>query len=122
MTIHDLYRPFLHYFRRRRMQRFQEHFRITEETRILDVGGFFFNWSPIPVRPRLTILNLDFPGETEEAATWVIADARSVPFQDGTFEIVLSNSVIEHLGDFAKSTEVCAGDSAGRPSLLCANA
>lgn len=101
MTIHDLYRPFLHYFRRRRMQRFQERFGITDETRILDVGGFFFNWSLIPVRPRLTILNLDFPGETEQVATWVIADARSMPFQDGTFEIVFSNSVIEHLGDFA---------------------
>jgi methyltransferase family protein len=101
MTIHDLYRPFLHYFRRRRMQWLQERFRITGETRILDVGGFLFNWSLIPVRPRLTILNLDSPGKTEEAATWVIADARSMPFQDGTFEIVYSNSVIEHLGDFA---------------------
>jgi SAM-dependent methyltransferase len=101
VTIHDLYRPFLYYFRRRRMQRFQERFRITAETQILDVGGFVFNWSLIAVRPRLTILNLDFPEETAEAATWVIADARSMPFQDGAFEIVFSNSVIEHLGDFA---------------------
>jgi hypothetical protein len=101
MTIHDIYRPFLHYFRRHRMQRFQERFRVTAETQILDVGGFVFNWSLIPVRPRLTILNLDFPLESEKTASWVIADGRSMPFHDGAFEVVLSNSVIEHLGDFA---------------------
>jgi hypothetical protein len=106
MTIHDLYRPFLHYFRRHRMQRFWERFLVTPETRILDLGGFDFNWSLIPVRPRLTILNLDFPLETKGAATWVIADARSLPFQDGAFEIVFSNSVIEHLGDFANQQKL----------------
>lgn len=83
------------------MQRFQKRFRITAETQILDVGGFVFNWSLMPVRPHLTILNLDFPLESERAASWVVADGRSMPFHDGAFEMVFSNSVIEHLGDFA---------------------
>lgn|SRR5690348_9912885 len=101
MTIHDTYRSFLYYFRRHRIQRFQKRFRITAATQILDVGGFVFNWSLMPVRAHLTILNLDFPLGSERAASWVIADGRSVPFHDDTFEIVFSNSVIEHLGDFA---------------------
>lgn len=101
MTIHDLYRPFLYYFRRKRMRQFQERFVITAETRVLDVGGYVFNWSFIPVRPRLTILNLDFTAKTGTDITWINADGRALPFKNGAFEIIFSNSVIEHLGDFA---------------------
>jgi len=39
--------------------------------------------------------------ERENAVAWVIADGRYLPFKDGAFDITYSNSVIEHLGDFA---------------------
>jgi len=100
VNIHTLYRPFLRYFRPRRMRAFYQSFPITAETQILDVGGFAFNWSLLPVRPRLTFLNLDLPGEAEKGCHWIIGDGRLLPFQDRAFEIVFSNSVIEHLGSF----------------------
>ena len=99
MDIHGLYQPFLRYFRSRRMRHFQELFSANINTTILDVGGTGFNWSLLPISPRLTFLNL--PGQIEEADASVIADGRCLPFKDRAFDIVFSNSVIEHLGDSA---------------------
>jgi len=90
------------YFRRRRMQRFAREFGITPETRILDIGGTPDCWALLPASPRLTLLNTprardDLAG----AATWVAGDGRRLPFRDATFDVVFSNSVIEHVGDAA---------------------
>jgi hypothetical protein len=82
------------------MQQFRQQFQITPETRVLDVGGNLFNWKLLPTLPQLTILNLPMNIEREKQFTWLIADGRYLPFGDNTFEIVYSNSVIEHLGDF----------------------
>jgi ubiquinone/menaquinone biosynthesis C-methylase UbiE len=87
-------------FRRRRMQRFVREFRIAPETRILDIGGTPDCWELIEERPRLVLLNT--PRAKEElrgAASWVAGDGRALPFADGAFDIVFSNSVIEHVGD-----------------------
>ncbi len=100
MDIHSLYRPFLHHFRTKRMQRFCRLFGLTEATQVLDVGGDFFNWSLVSITPSLTIVNLCSPRERENSFAWVIADGRYLPFKDGAFDITYSNSVIEHLGDF----------------------
>ena len=101
MNIHDLYRPFLRYFRTKRMQQFCRLFGLAETTRVLDVGGGFFNWSLISTVPSLTIVNLYSPRERERENNnaWVIADGRHLPFKDDAFDITYSNSVIEHLGD-----------------------
>jgi hypothetical protein len=90
------------HFRRRRMERFAREFGITDETRILDIGGTPDCWALLSVSPRLTLLNTprardDLAG----AATWVAGDGRCLPFRDGTFDVVFSNSVIEHVGDGA---------------------
>lgn len=99
MNIHDLYRPFLHYFRTKRMQRFSHLFKVTEATRVLDVGGDWFNWSLVSAMPSLTIVNLYLPKKQKDAITWIIADGRHLPFKEGAFDVAYSNSVIEHLGD-----------------------
>jgi len=99
-TIHDLIRPIQRRFRARRMAEFARVFSVDAETRILDVGGTPFNWELIDVRPRVTLVNLD-PKPTfavPENMRYVPGDACRLPFADGAFDIVYSNSVIEHLG------------------------
>lgn len=100
MNIHDLYRSFFRYFRPKRMRQFWHRFGLTVETRVLDVGGTSFNWSLTPSRPRLVILNLSTPREEDQKdITWLVADGRHLPFKDNAFDVVYSNSLIEHLGN-----------------------
>lgn len=82
------------------MRQFQHLFGVRGVTRVLDVGGDPFNWSLLSERPRLTIVNLYSPGDRSEA-DWVVGDGRKLPFKDQAFDVVYSNSVIEHLGAFA---------------------
>lgn len=80
------------------MRQFRHLFGFTAETRILDVGGYEFKWTILGFFPCVTLLNLSLPRESN--FTWVVADGRYLPFKDGAFELVYSNSVIEHLGNF----------------------
>ena len=98
MNIHKIIAPVLRQFRQRRMRRFESAFGLTERTRILDVGGTPFNWAFTSVRTDVTLLNLD----TEHAGAakgmrFVVGDGCRLPFRDGAFDIVFSNSVIEHV-------------------------
>jgi hypothetical protein len=86
-------------FRERRMREFVARFGITAETRILDVGGTPANWLLAPVRPRVTLLNMPRGQERGDPGfTFVSGDGCQLPFRDQSFEIVFSNSVIEHVG------------------------
>ena len=88
------------YFRRRRMQRFAREMNITSTTTVLDVGGTPECWDLLPVRPRITLLNTPRArGDLGGATAWVAGDGRALPFRDGAFDIVFSNSVIEHVGE-----------------------
>jgi ubiquinone/menaquinone biosynthesis C-methylase UbiE len=78
------------------MQALYREFRITATTRVLDVGGTLEIWSSAPVLPQLVMLNL--PQAGEPACTYVEGDACHLPFADGSFDLVFSNSVIEHVG------------------------
>jgi len=94
-----LLRAAFQYFRSDRMRLFEETFEITPQTRILDVGGSPLIWEFCRVRPRLTILN--FPSALNRGPMrddLVAADGRLLPFKDKVFDIVFSNSVIEHVG------------------------
>jgi len=82
------------------MRRFAREFALTPETRVLDVGGTPDCWRWLPAPPRLVFLNTPRArAEVGEAAAWVAGDGRLLPFADGAFDIVFSNSVIEHVGD-----------------------
>ena len=80
------------------MRQFVSSFKLTTESRILDVGGYEFNWGLLRFLPNVTLLNLAVPRESN--FTWVVADGRHLPFKTGAFDLVYSNSVIEHLGSF----------------------
>lgn len=79
-------------FRRGRMAMFQRTFHLARQTRILDVGGTQLNWGLIAARPQVTLLNLASSGEAT-----VVGDGRYLPFRERSFDIVFSNSVIEHI-------------------------
>lgn len=109
INIHRKLIPLFAHFRAKRMRQFVEIFNLNEQTRVLDVGGSLLNWSTVPVRPRLTIINL--PGDSggpHEGAQWVLGDGRRLPFKDKSFDIVYSNSVIEHVGSFADQQELAS--------------
>lgn len=87
------------HFRAQRMRLFERTLELTPLTRVLDVGGSPSIWQFASVQPRLTILNL--PTALEPAADCVArvaGDGCMLPFKDKAFDIVFSNSVIEHLG------------------------
>lgn len=97
-------------FRKRRMQLFYRRFNITPQTEVLDLGGRESTWMLMPFHPRVTIVNRSFEGPRGGEIKWILADVRKLPFPDKKFEIVYSNSVIEHLGtieDQRKFAEEC---------------
>jgi SAM-dependent methyltransferase len=86
-------------FRAGRMRRFARDFNIAPHTRVLDIGGTPWNWTLTPVQPRLTILNMPRASESvPDGMDWVAGDGCALPFADDSFDVVFSNSVIEHLG------------------------
>ncbi len=85
-----VYRVVLPRFRRRRMQLFARLLPLTSETSVLDVGGGPMNWQWCEPAPKVTVLNLT-SGD-------VAGDGRRLPFRDESFDVVFSNSVIEHVG------------------------
>ncbi|MBV9670802.1 MAG: class I SAM-dependent methyltransferase [Acidobacteriales bacterium] len=89
------------HFRTRRMRLFEERLRPSAATRILDVGGSPLIWEFTRVSPRVTFLNL--PSALSPHAPYasqVGGDGRLLPFPDHSFDIVFSNSVIEHVGTY----------------------
>lgn len=100
MGVDQLYKPFQDRFRAARMKLFVEHFNITDKTRIIDVGGTTQNWRYISQKPQVTICNLGIENEERGRFIFREADGTCLPFEDNSFDIAYSNSVIEHVGDW----------------------
>lgn len=92
--------------RRRRFELFLAMIRdLPRPVRILDIGGRQEYWEMLGAdvmgknQLRITLLNLDAPATSLSNLASVSGDARSMPqFADQQFEIVFSNSTIEHVG------------------------
>lgn len=106
MNIHKVLRPFLKYFRSKRMKEFESIFAVKNSNIILDVGGGQFNWQFIKARPKVLILNLEKPIDFKntEQFEFVKGDATNLEYPEKSFDIVYSNSVIEHL--FTKENQM----------------
>ncbi len=91
--------------RRRRFARFQSLLAELEHpVRILDVGGTETFWQNMRVETSdsisVVLLNLDVTAPTSSTFSVARGDATDLSrYADGAFDVVFSNSVIEHVGD-----------------------
>jgi SAM-dependent methyltransferase len=84
------------------MEAFLEWYRAGGNGSILDVGGTSEFWSDSDLGSNLTLLNVRPPtGVSHDDISYVEGTATELPFSDRSFDVVFSNSMIEHLGDRA---------------------
>lgn len=81
---------------------FFQNFSKNDPIRVLDVGGasYFWDTSSLPSLPNIEIILLNLRQEKTEhpKIKSVVGDATNMPeFEDDSFDLVFSNSVIEHL-------------------------
>lgn len=89
------------HYRRKRIEKFIEMMAVDGDTTILDVGGMPYYWRDFPLKPRVTCLNLyKAVDPLPENVKVVLYDGQKFPFTEQSFDIVHSNSVIEHVGDY----------------------
>jgi hypothetical protein len=92
-------------FRRKRFAFFQSLLsRLERPVHILDIGGTETYWKTMGLATDdqvfITLLNLADDHVTMPHITSIIGDARSIQAGDHSFDIVFSNSVIEHVGSY----------------------
>lgn len=75
---------------------------------MLDIGGHPKFWELSTWRPeKLTLLNIRPLGQVTEGIDEIEADATAIPLPDSSYDLAMSNSVIEHVHDqqkFARET------------------
>jgi hypothetical protein len=94
-------------FRQERMRKFLELVPSDRAIRILDLGGTAAYWRALPAlydarNVEITILNLDPEEAVDRNLTVRRGDACATGLPDMAFDIVHSNSVIEHVGGWPK--------------------
>ena len=95
--------------RSRRWDVFTSLFPDIEQMRVVDLGGTVESWRRAPVQPReVVVVNLLEPGDADTSRLVPVlgdaCDARGVLAScgvDETFDLVFSNSLIEHVGGHA---------------------
>lgn len=81
------------------------------EIKILDLGGSSYFWDEMskhfPAKYKLTIVNLNRDEIGDGDCQKIIGDGKTASFiKDKSFDVVVSNSVIEHLGTLAHQIEM----------------
>jgi hypothetical protein len=90
------------------MRAFEREFAPHAATRILDVGGTPFNWSLVETPASITLLNLEpLPAlpPLADNLTALVGSGTRLEFAAAAFDVVFSNSVIEHVGDWSAQQE-----------------
>jgi ubiquinone/menaquinone biosynthesis C-methylase UbiE len=102
-------------FRKKRMEKFLKTIDPQPTERILDVGGDLYNWNLMDYKHEVVLLNLAAESNNNTNLSsnfsFVVGDGTALHYGDKEFDILFSNSTIEHVGtleqqkDFA--SEVC---------------
>jgi len=100
--------------RLRRWTLFRDTFPDIETMRVLDLGGTVEAWRRSPVQPaHVTVLNLVEPGEsTDDSIRPIFGDAcqasevLTMAGINTSFDVIFSNSLIEHVGGHARRSEL----------------
>jgi hypothetical protein len=113
MNIHPLYARLSPLFRRRRMRTFIATLQPQPHEHILDVGGTLDFWAGGLIPAGITLLNrAGVPARVAAAAGdrryFFTGDGCALPFPDAAFDIVFSNSVIEHVGSWERQQAFAA--------------
>jgi ubiquinone/menaquinone biosynthesis C-methylase UbiE len=104
-------------FRPSRLRFIKENYPLIHDqnAKILDVGGTLWPWTELNPAGELTILNISPSKIASPNPSWrfVKGDGTALQFEDKHFDLVFSNSVIEHVGNldmqllFAKEMMRC---------------
>lgn len=105
--------PFQKQMRKSRMALFVEKVQPVKNMKILDLGGTSEIWDFVDVPLNITCLNLSINTKminytTHHNIVFIEGDACNLSeFEYGDFDLVFSNSVIEHVGGKEKQTKFC---------------
>ena len=98
---HQLYAKISPQFREERIRVFLETMKPGKNTRILDIGGYSGYWKAMGIESHVTLVNLHTLEEDslkdDPQFTFIEANGCDLPFDDDSYDLVYSNSVIEHL-------------------------
>jgi len=107
--IHTVHKKLFGKFREKRMRMFVNEIKPQASEMILDVGGAWYTWSDKRVaRGHVLLINkTDFDYQIcddiceDLDVSFKSGDATDLEFENGSFPIAYSNSVIEHVGNYA---------------------
>ena len=89
--------------RQKRFNYFLESLNVKQAKRILDVGGTEAIWMGTGLGKIVTLFNINFAQNRQKDFKYIVGDACNMEmFEENEFDIVFSNSVIEHVGDFER--------------------
>lgn len=89
--------------RSKRFKLFLKIMKVSATSKILDVGGTEATWLDFDFKKNVTLLNIRLPQNRISEFTYVKGDACNMNiFEKNEFDIVFSNSVIEHVGSIDK--------------------
>ena len=97
--------------RQRRWRMFEEQFPDIEQQKVLDLGGTIRHWEAAPRRPASVVVLNYLPQDTElPGMTAIEGDACAPPpvVTTQSFDVVYSNSLIEHVGGHSRRMELAS--------------
>jgi ubiquinone/menaquinone biosynthesis C-methylase UbiE len=112
-----LFERFSKISRKRKLEVFFELVKNTQTIKVLDVGGEIGNTSLLfdllPNKKNISVINISEEDIRAISKAYPEVDARvgdacKLPWPDNYFDIVYSNAVIEHVGDFEKQKKMAS--------------